>query len=687
MDPKALKEATNTGKKQQKQSPPKMSATNVTALNAQLIEQLRTGLAKMSLSDAEALYNKARDAYYNTSEALLEDGEFDALKARIVALDPKNKLVAAIGAPVREGDERKVTLPYWMGSLDKIRDDAKAVEKWKVGYAEPATYVVSDKLDGNSAMVVRERDGTVRLFSRGDGTVGQDCSKLVSLVKGMVSAVKGTETFAVRGEVIMSRASWNIVKAKGGANARNVTAGIMNAKTPDVDVARRCEFVAYELLSPKMAPAEGLAWLKKAGFIVVHHGVWTAAELTMQTLSDELVARRTQSPYEVDGIVIMHNSDKHKAVKGKNPKWGFAFKSMITHEEAEVIVTDVEWNVSKHGYLKPTVIFEPVALNGVTIRRATGFNAGFIEKNAIGVGTRVALTRSGDVIPYITRVITGTRAAMPPGEWSWVEGATHGVRVDIQVKAGVDGAMAPDQAVRVLEHFTSTLDVKYVARGTLEKLVAAGVTDVVSLLRLDEAKLKGIDGIGPKNAVKIAESLKLLRDSNVPCARWMAASNLFGRGFGEKRLAAIVAKYPEVALGNDLSAAVIKGISEIEGVGPKTAKQFVEALPAFQKAWKGWNVKCGEMGVGAAVGVAAAAPVAQRFAGQVIVFTGVRNKELEAAIVAAGGEVSTTVGKKTTLVVAKDPEENSGKIKKAREMGIRIVGMAEFEVYNLLKHG
>jgi NAD-dependent DNA ligase len=250
--------------------------------------------------------------------------------------------------------------------------------------------------------------------------------------------------------------------------------------------------------------------------------------------------------------------------------------------------------------------------------------------------------------------------------------------VDIQVKAGVDGAMAPDQAVRVLEHFTSTLDVKYVARGTLEKLVAAGVTDVVGLLRLDEAKLKGIDGIGPKNAVKIAESLKLLRESNVPCARWMAASNLFGRGFGEKRLAAIVAKYPEVALGNDLSANVIKGISEIEGVGPKTAKQFVEALPAFQKAWKGWSVKCGEVvAVGA---VAAAAPVVQRFAGQVIVFTGVRNKEWEAAIVAAGGEVSTTVGKKTTLVVAKDPEENSGKIKKAREMGIRIVGMGEFEV-------
>jgi len=81
-----------------------------------------------------------------------------------------------------------------------------------------------------------------------------------------------------------------------------------------------------------------------------------------------------------------------------------------------------------------------------------------------------------------------------------------------------------------------------------------------------------------------------------------------------------------------------------------------------------------------AVTAAAAPVVAQRFAGQVIVFTGVRNKEWEAAIVAAGGEVSTTVGKKTTLVVAKDPEENSGKIKKAREMGIRIVGMGEFEV-------
>ena len=372
-------------------------------------------------------------------------------------------------------------------------------------------------------------------------------------------------------------------------------------------------------------------------------------------------------------------------MKGKNPKWGFAFKSMITHEEAEVIVMDVEWNVSKHGYLKPTVIFEPVSLNGVTIRRATGFNAAFIEKNAIGVGTRVALTRSGDVIPYITRVITGTRAAMPPGEWTWTEG-----HVDICVKAGVDGTMEPDQSVRVLEHFASTLDVKYVARGTLEKLVRAGVTDVVGLMQLDEVKLKGIDGIGPKNATKIAESLNLLRESNVPCARWMAASNLFGRGFGEKRLAAIVGKYPEVARSADLSSTVIKGISEIEGVGPKTAKQFLASLPVFQKAWKTWGVKCAEMG--AMGGPAAMAtsetpatatlshPIVQRYAGQVVVFTGIRNKTWEAAIVAQGGEVSNTVGKKTTLVVAKNPEEESGKLKKARDLGVKIIGMSDFNV-------
>lgn len=262
--------------------------------------------------------------------------------------------------------------------------------------------------------------------------------------------------------------------------------------------------------------------------------------------------------------------------------------------------------------------------------------------------------------------------------------------MDICVKAGVDGTMEPDQSVRVLEHFASTLDVKYVARGTLEKLVRAGVTDVVGLMQLDEVKLKGIDGIGPKNATKIAESLNLLRESNVPCARWMAASNLFGRGFGEKRLAAIVGKYPEVARSADLSSTVIKGISEIEGVGPKTAKQFLASLPVFQKAWKTWGVKCAEMG--AMGGPAAMAtsetpatatlshPIVQRYAGQVVVFTGIRNKTWEAAIVAQGGEVSNTVGKKTTLVVAKNPEEESGKLKKARDLGVKIIGMSEFNV-------
>lgn len=134
----------------------------------------------------------------------------------------------------------------------------------------------------------------------------------------------------------------------------------------------------------------------------------------------------------------------------------------MTHEEAEVIVKEVEWNASKDGFLKPTVHFDAVSLSGASIRKATGFNAGFIRDNKIGPGSRIVIIRSGDVIPHIIRVLTHTEPALPTElEYVW-----NDTQIDILLKNPEENNQT---MLRIMVHFVSSLQMKGLAEGLLKK--------------------------------------------------------------------------------------------------------------------------------------------------------------------------------------------------------------------------
>lgn len=600
---------------------------------------------------AERIANKLRkaaDAYYNTGKAIMTDDEFDRLKDELAEIAPQHPFLQQVGAPAKGGV--KVELPYWMGSLDKIRDDDKALAKWTAKY--PGAYVVSDKLDGISALIAGGR-----MYTRGDGTIGQDITHIMPMLGKGIPADLSADT-AVRGELIISKANWEKIKHMG-ANARNMVSGLVNAKNPDTAVAKQVEFVAYELLHPKSAsPSASVKVMRDIGFNVVHNEV--VKDLTVSGLSTVLMNRRKNSPFECDGIVVMHD-ENHRSVKGKNPTYGFAFKSIATHEEADVVVTEVTWNASKDGYLKPLVHFDPVVIAGVTIAKATGFNAQFIENNKIGPGARIVIIRSGDVIPHILRVVASADTSFPKDvKWEW--NATH---VDIVVASSENDG---DVTLKRMVHFCKILGVKNVAEGTLKRMFDVGINTITKLLRVTVADLLKIDGFKDKSAERIVAGLAVIRD--VPCGRLMAASNIFGRGLGEKKLDLILAEFP---YGSALDAASEDDIAKINGIGPVTATSFIAALPEFRRFVGDTNLKS------SCLQDKPAPPQAcNKFAGMTIVFTGFRNKEWEAQITAQGGKVSTTVSKNTTLIVAADPTEESTKLAKARDLGINVISKDEF---------
>ena len=636
----------------------------LTLKNIKTMKLLKNSYTKLSenpipfldAQSIESIVNLLKDAsfqYYKGSPVISDD-IFDIMKDYLEKKDPKNPILKEIGA-VAPGE--KVDLPYWMGSLDKIREDEKVLNNWKTKY--PGDVIISDKLDGNSALLVINKKGA-KMYSRGDGFKGQDISHLISLIKGIPTSTK--EEYAIRGELIISKENWS--SHGKGANARNAVAGLMHSKVPDPELVKYVDFVSYECLSPRLKTLDGLEKLKTLECIVVHHMIKKTSELTMESLSTILLNRRSESPYDVDGIVVYHN-DNHNQIKGKNPSYAFAFKSLLTHTEAEVIVKEVTWNASKDGFLKPLIHFDPVVLAGASIQKATGFNAQYIEKNNIGPGSRIVIIRSGDVIPHVVRILSKSaleKPSFPSVDYVWND--TH---VDILLKDSKDD---PDVMIKRITHFTKVLNMKGVGPGIVERLYTNGINTFKKFINVTVEELLKIEGFQKKSAEKIVseihESVK-----NADCLTFMTASNLFGRSIADKKLKIILIAFPEIPNGYLPKET---DLSKVSGIGEVTAKQFLEGLPLFFDFMKTLGLECKKVEVEKVV-VAKDKLLTEL----VVVFTGGRDKKLEEEIEARGGKVGTSISSKTTVLVAKDPSEDSGKIKSAKELNIPVVNIETFK--------
>jgi len=624
--------------------PPK-TKTWFTAFNKNPSENLK----KMSVLEIANVMQQLQVAYHNTAKPLVSDDIYDIIKEKLEVLDPTNPILFNVGAAISATNVRKVKLPVYMGSMDKVKADTKAIDAFATKYGQPSEYVITDKLDGNSALYVVDSAGKAKLYSRGNGEIGQDISHLVPFVAGFPKKPVGPMT--VRGELIISRENWS--KGIKGANARNTVAGIVNAKVPDLEIAALTSFVSYAVVTPEMSVSKQMTWLKTKKFTPVESIVTKTLDVTW--LSEYLAKRRTTSPYEIDGVIVAHNA-YYPVIAKKNPASAFAFKHLLTKETAEVSVTEVEWNVSKDGLLKPTVLFLPVQLSGVTIQRATGFNGDFIRSNVIGPGARLVITRSGDVIPHIIESLkpaSSGKPQMPDVPFVWTEGGK-----EIKTKGNTS-----EQDLKQITHFFDKLKIKGFSEGTITKLYKAGYKTVKSVIDI------GDDGGGIVRG-PIVEAIRTTV-KGASCVDLMVASNMFGMGFGERKLVAITNAIPGLTKNATPSVAELVAV---DGVSTLTAGKFLVGL----KQYRDFLVASGLGSSCVKVAAAAAVPKGTKWANQIVVFTGFRNKDWEQVITDNGGTIGASISSKTTLVVAKDPDASSGKLDGARAKGINIVGMDDF---------
>ena len=633
-------------------------------------------IKKHKKNEIIALLMKADDAFFNDENDLIKDDIYDIIKDYIRTKYPKDKYFKRVGADVKN----KVVLPYYMGSQNKIKDNEAELTKYKAKY--PGPYAVSDKLDGVSCLIVYTKD-TIKIYTRGNGTEGQDITHLLDYVNGIpkitgkyieVSGLQNTE-LAVRGELIISKANWDLLGTMGkqGANPRNTVSGAINSDILNKDILSKVDFVAYSLINPKVSDGLPILAHPDKGFKVVNYKVLQTFDLT--TLSNLLDIHRTKGEYVIDGIVIVDIGKYYEIVKDKNPEHSFAFKSIHTLEQVEVIVTKVEWNVSKDMYMKPIVMFHEIDLDGVKIKQATGFNAAYIVKNVIGPGSRIIIVRSGNVIPYIQSVITPSangRPSMPGVEednYKW-----NDTRVDI-LMVNNEGDKNRDYDIKNLMYFMKTANIENMGPGNIAKIYDAGFDDIKKISNITKEDLLKIDGFKEKSAQNIIDALSGLQDMD--CLILMDASNIMGRGFSYKKIKLITDTFPSILFHDkksrtDTSKLTVEDLLKVDGIADTSAKLFLNNLPKFYEFYDNLGIKC-KSPANAANAAVAPSVINTNILGKSFVFTGFRDKSLEAYIISLGGLIKTSISKNTDYLVVADLNENNAKTDKANSLGISII--------------
>jgi DNA ligase (NAD+) len=579
------------------------------------------------------------DIYYNgkESDVVVSDTEYDFLRDKY---EEKYGKWEHVGAVITH--KRTVELPKYLGSMDKYKmNNQKEIKRFSEKYQ--GKYLIEEKLDGVSGLLVYTKK-KIKLFTRGNGYYGVDISNLIKYLN--VPEINVKNTLYIRGEIIIPRDVFQEKFSHKFKNARNLVSGIVNSKRVNVKKASAMDFVCYDVIDSDMIPSQQMNFLSKHSFKIVKYSI--IEKLSPEILNNCLENMKRNSIYEIDGIIVISNYIYPREISG-NPKHAFAFKNNIMY--VQTTVKNVSWNPSKHSVLKPQIEIEPVNIGGTTISFATGHNAKYIINNKIGLGAIIEITRSGDVIPYITNVVQPGKIVYPTEKYEW--NAT-----------GVDFVLLEDNQKVISKkilYFCQTMNFKGIGEATTDKLVDNGIDSISKLLKCKITDLKKF-GFGKIESQNIYNTIHN-NIVDVDLSLLMGASGCFGFGLGKKKIDRILVVHNDILKNKQ----IITNISKIVGWSKKSALQFLEGLERFKKFLKE-NKK-----------ITYKVLSKKTNGNKKVVFSGFRDKELESKAKQKGYEIVGNVSSKIKMLVVKDINTTSGKIKTAKKLGIKILSRTEFE--------
>jgi len=605
----------------------------------------------------------ASAAYYGVADndaAIIPDSQFDALVDELRRLDPSHEALAEVGAGPTYG--RKVTHPSPMGSLNKVN----SVDELR-GWADSlyGSILVAPKVDG-LAVRLRYVDGKlVEAATRGDGAIGQDVLDNVRQIASVPKLMETGWTGEVRGEIYMKRSDFAVLRDGGltFANPRNAAAGSLMCRDPKVTAQRRLSLLAYDVISDMSLDEVGKAALaQNLGFDYVPLTLVGSFGQNAEELVAGMAARRQALDYETDGLVFSLNDlvDQDAAGwSGLRPKFRIAYKFPPEQQRAKVV--GVDWQPGRTGRLTPVLHVEPTLIDGSTVSNISLHNRKMFEDFHLCVGDTVLVEKAGDIIPHVASVVERVGKSWPLLPPTVCPVCGEDLENESVFLVCVNPRCAAKLSERVL-HYLQTIGALGIGPSAASLLCSSGkVKRIADLYYLTPDGLESL--FGAVTAGNIFRSI--MERYELKTSTFLAALGI--PGLGNTTSKAISRKYGSIESALNASEVALCSIS---GIGPGTAEKIANGL----------HVCRDEILEISSFSELQRDVVAGALTGKSFVLTGAMSKprkEIEAVIEAAGGEAWKSVKKGLNYLVCANPASTSGKMEKAKKLGIQVIGEAE----------
>lgn len=636
--------------------------------------------------------------YYTLDKPTVTDYEYDMMYRELETIEKAHPEWITPDSPTQRvgskisGGFAKYTHDRPMLSLGDVFNDAELMEfdqrvRQDLG-GEDLEYVVELKIDGLAVNLIYEHGQFIRGVTRGDGRVGEDITNNVRTIRTIPLHIDSDSPhIEIRGEVYMPIDSFARLNAQRRddelepfANPRNAAAGSLRQLDPKITAQRKLAFFAYALGGTVgieiHSQEELLADLKAFHFQV------NPEYRKFKTMKDVIAfihtwdERRDTLPYATDGMVVKVNSFAQQARLGntvKIPRWAIAYK--FPPEQAKTNVLDISITLGRTGVLTPAADLQPVRLAGTTVKRATLHNEDYIKEKDIRIGDTVIIQKAGEIIPEVVRPVLEARTgketvfAMPK-----ICPCCGGpvVRRDGEAATRCINPSCPAVIGEQIAHFVSrgAMNIDGLGDAIVQQLLQQHlIKDVSDIYGLTKDELVDLEGFGEKSADNL---LKAIEDSkHVGLARVLFALGI--RFVGAKAGRILAECFGSM---DALQQASVEELTAIGDIGPRIAESVVSYMADADH--QGLIQKLQAQGVD--MTAEKRQLISAAFDGEIVVLTGklqtMTRKEAQQAVEDRGGTCTSSVTKKTTLVVA--GAEPGSKYEKAQKLGTHIISEEEF---------
>lgn len=618
---------------------------------------------------------------YREGQPQVSDLEYDALVETLKKENPDDEIFQK--GIIEEATDRMEELPMPMFSLEKIKV-VKELRKWfeKMMSNGCEEIIITPKFDGISLLVSSEG----KVWTRGDGYEGQRSDDHFKKMEPKFSV--GFEY--VWGEAIMSKKNFQELKESAEdfayKNARNMVAGIFNSPEGYKNIyVHKVDFVQYGTsVENKYNKDIQLDMLNgnKANYILFPiKEILELSDEEIETLLNEEVYPELNGEYKIDGIVIEVNEYAVRNHLGRlpngNPAYAIAYKRPEWVDTYQTKVTGIEYGIGKTGVLNPVILVEPVEMDGATVSRASAYNAAYLVDNHICEGALIEITRSGDVIPKHLSTISYDENEYERMMDDMIFCPSCGIPMkwdENHINLVCGNLICKERTISNIVFFFKTVGCEGFEEPTVRTLYDVGWSYLGDYTRTWEENYQHY--LGKVKGSKVYNEIKRVASDGVPLARLMTAYNVFEGKLAEKTCQLILDNLSsqvidEIKKGLYKSAVAnltVEKLVQIQGIGDVTAKAFIDGLYKFDNYMgvKVTYIKTPEKKVASGEKIC-------------VCMTGFRDKELENKFIEHGHEVLSGVTKDCNLLIVKDINSTSSKMKKAKEKGIKIITIDEFD--------